>query len=427
MEKNKRLRQAIVMAGIPGILIFAATAVLLKLVESGVLSAVIAMMIILAVCGIMVGVIIKVVSGMMNCFSDVTGSIDKIAKGESVLDFKHQVKNEATRDFLEHVRGLLAEFARIIKGIKDATSHLGVVVTDFQDSFHEMSAMSKNIHNEAEKIAKNAGNQAEMTDAFVSNIKSLGGAIDTIAGQIEDLTQSADNMKSCNEKADALMKDLVSISNENGEAVDSINKQTKATNLSVQEIMEAVDIITNIAGQTNLLALNASIEAARAGEQGRGFAVVAEEIGQLAVQSKNSSTRIAEIVNALIQNSNESVEITKKLEVAFANQNQKIHETEEIFGRLNKEIANVGSAITEIDKEAGEAKRHGDSMSSHIHILKETVDNNTESVENTVEELRGFEEIVEKCMDATETITEVSGELVGYISDVSEKTKHRDR
>lgn len=45
---------------------------------------------------------------------------------------------------------------------------------------------------------------------------------------------------------------------------------------------------------TNLLSLNASIEAARAGEAGRGFAVVADEIGNLANESANATTEIAQ-------------------------------------------------------------------------------------------------------------------------------------
>lgn len=425
MDKHKRMKQAILIASIPGIIIFGVTAVLLKLIENGVLSATAAMILILLLCGVMVGFIIKLLNGIMKCFSDVSGSIEKITNGESSVELKYKIKNEATRELLDHVGGLISEFAGIVKGIKDATNHLGEVVSDFQNSFNEMQAMSGNIQNEAEKIAENANDQAAMTNEFIKNIESLGVAIDTIAAQIEDLTKSADNMKACNVEADILMKDLVAISNQNGEAVDSINKQTIATNQSVQEIMEAVDIITNIAGQTNLLALNASIEAARAGEQGRGFAVVAEEIGQLAVQSKTSSTRIAEIVNTLIVNSNESVEITKQLEEAFQKQNQKIKETEDIFGRLNSEIAVVGSAISEIDKKADEAKEHGDSMNNHVSILRDTVQNNTESIDNTVTELRGFETTVGKCMEVTETITEVSDELVGYISNITEKIENR--
>lgn len=423
MDKNKRIRQAMLVAGIPGIAVFLMTAILFKLIETGVLSSMVAMILVLLFCGILVGVVAKFISGVMKSFSDVSGSIEKIASGENIVELNHEVKNEATRELLDHVKGLIVDFAKVIKGINDATNHLGELVTDFKDSFDEMSGMSGNIKNEAEKIAENAMEQAEMTNVFIENIESLGKAMDIIAEQIGDLSKSAENMKLCNDEADELMKDLVSISNQNGEAVESINKQTMATNHSVQEIMEAVDIITNIAGQTNLLALNASIEAARAGEQGRGFAVVAEEIGELAVQSRASSARIADIVNSLIQNSNESVAVTKQLEEAFGKQNEKIRETESIFRRLNCEIENVGSAITEIDANADDAKAHGDSMNGNVASLKNTVDKNTESIENTVLELKGFESLVGSCMEATESIAEVSDELVGYIRDINSKKK----
>lgn len=423
MDKNKRIRQAMLVAGIPGIAVFLMTAILFKLIETGVLSSMVAMILVLLFCGILVGVVAKFISGVMKSFSDVSGSIEKIASGENIVELNHEVKNEATRELLDHVKGLIVDFAKVIKGINDATNHLGELVTDFKDSFDEMSGMSGNIKNEAEKIAENATEQAEMTNVFIENIESLGKAMDIIAEQIGDLSKSAENMKLCNDEADELMKDLVSISNQNGEAVESINKQTMATNHSVQEIMEAVDIITNIAGQTNLLALNASIEAARAGEQGRGFAVVAEEIGELAVQSRASSARIADIVNSLIQNSNESVAVTKQLEEAFGKQNEKIRETESIFRRLNCEIENVGSAITEIDANADDAKAHGDSMNGNVASLKNTVEKNTESIENTVLELKGFESLVGSCMEATESIAEVSDELVGYIRDINSKKK----
>ena len=422
-NKNKRIRQAMLVAGIPGIAVFLMTAILFKLIETGVLSSMVAMILVLLFCGILVGVVAKFISGVMKSFSDVSGNIEKIASGENLVELNHEVKNEATRELLDHVKGLIVDFAKVIKGINDATNHLGELVTDFKDSFDEMSGMSGNIKNEAEKIAENATEQAEMTNVFIENIESLGKAMDIIAEQIGDLSKSAENMKLCNDEADELMKDLVSISNQNGEAVESINKQTMATNHSVQEIMEAVDIITNIAGQTNLLALNASIEAARAGEQGRGFAVVAEEIGELAVQSRASSARIADIVNSLIQNSNESVAVTKQLEEAFGKQNEKIRETESIFRRLNCEIENVGSAITEIDANADDAKAHGDSMNGNVASLKNTVEKNTESIENTVLELKGFESLVGSCMEATESIAEVSDELVGYIRDINSKKK----
>jgi len=61
---------------------------------------------------------------------------------------------------------------------------------------------------------------------------------------------------------------------------------------AMQQIVDRIAIIEEIARQTNLLALNAAIEAARAGDHGKGFAVVAAEVRKLAERSQVAAAEI---------------------------------------------------------------------------------------------------------------------------------------
>ena len=288
---------------------------------------------------------------------------------------------------------------------------------DFTTSFGTMSESVEKANAKVDSITNNTESQAEKTQNIEKVIMNISQAMESIAGNIEVLTQSAKNMKACNESAENIMKELVAISKENSDSIENVQEQTDLTNQSAMQIGAVTEIIAGISNQTNLLALNASIEAARAGEQGKGFAVVAEEIRTLADQSRESSQKINEIVETLIQNSNVSVDITKKVSEAFEKQNEKISETESIFASLNEEIELVSDSIHGIGGEVEELNAHKDSMNEGIVSLTQAAEENTGSAKETLDSMNEVEMLVSQCEETTNKVARVAQELVESIQE----------
>ncbi len=159
--------------------------------------------------------------------------------------------------------------------------------------------------------------------AIGKTVRESDGTPIVVAGSILDITDSKKNKKiesemkvSVNNLSQALSEmtrtvdqattDMTGVADKQSEIV----KSTDIINESVEASLKIIDIIQNIASQTNLLSLNASIEAARAGDAGRGFAVVAEEVGRLAITSRETSEEIATTLNHMSETITSMVEKT---------------------------------------------------------------------------------------------------------------------
>ncbi|WP_038054084.1 PAS domain-containing methyl-accepting chemotaxis protein [Thioalkalivibrio sp. ALJ1] len=98
----------------------------------------------------------------------------------------------------------------------------------------------------------------------------------------------------------------------NAQHTDQIRTEVRAAqdaverlNAEARDIESIIETIRTVAETTRMLSLNAAIEAARAGEQGRGFAVVAQEVRRLAANTREATTRIAEVLNGNLDRTRE--------------------------------------------------------------------------------------------------------------------------
>ncbi|WP_237155592.1 globin-coupled sensor protein [Oryzibacter oryziterrae] len=152
-----------------------------------------------------------------------------------------------------------------------------------------------------------------------SNVQTVAAATEELSSSIREIARQASEASTVASDASAV--------------VERTSSQIGALSAAAQRIGDVVELINNIAGQTNLLALNATIEAARAGEAGKGFAVVAAEVKQLANQTGQATSTIAQQIGDIQASTRESVAAVEQIA--------------SVIGNLNGIAAAIASAVEE--------------------------------------------------------------------------------
>ena len=422
VKKKKKLRNKLLAGmGVGFILTVIWIIFMLKLLEKGVVSTTVASIsiigILLATCVSIFMMIRFFLGKIMNIFAGMQDMTDE------TMDLgmnKLMERNDEIGEMARSVQETFSSIGNVVTGIRKASAELGEVSNEFQAIFENMATGVEQTEREVETISANSIRQAEQVEDMKMKIDAISAAIEKIAVNVENLAASAELMSKYDTSVEKILEELIAISKKSSESMENVRQQTELTNQSAQQIRSATEIIAGISAQTNLLALNASIEAARAGDHGRGFAVVAEEIRALADQSKESTGQIEAVVSALLDNADISVSVTKEVSEAFTKQNEKIKETEVIFGSLNKEIGKVSDSIREISGEVDGLTTHKEVIEAGIDSLSVSSQQNAASAEITTENVEEFSQIVDECNKATETVVNVSMELIGYIGEFGE-------
>lgn len=392
--------------------------IVLKLLEKGILSTLMTMILISAGVVVLAGLFGGMFKFIFDIFQQVMGGQEPSAEIES-KGKKMAARNDEIGAMVRYVQSTVSSFAQLVLAIKQASDELEHLSGDFQSIFSNMTSAVEQSGDAVSVITTNTVSQAGQTADMKNKIDAISESILRITNNVEILTKSAELMRDYDQSVERIMKELVDISDKSSQAIEDVRKQTELTNQSAQQIRTATEIIAGISSKTNLLALNASIEAARAGEHGKGFAVVAEEIRALADQSRESTEQIGKVVANLLGNSDVSVEITKKVSEAFLKQNEKIQDTESIFNSLNQEIGNVNTSIHGIANEVEELSGHREVIENSISALSNCADENADSAKRTADNMEEFRQIADECHGATKNMMKISEELVGYIKKVN--------
>jgi len=256
-----------------------------------------------------------------------------------------------------------------------ATSHL------MQTSIDEMTGMSGTIASASEEISTNMNTVASSAEEASVNVNSITATVEQLSANMNTIAAAAEqasvNMNGITENVSSISHEIANVIRKSAEGLSTSLKEiatntNKARQISLeanqeaeqthsamnnlsevaQEIGQILDLINNIASQTNMLALNATIEAASAGQAGKGFAVVAGEVKELAKQTTEANSEIANQIDKVqeyVFNVQQRTQNVSKviLQVSEINQgiSSLVDEQTASSGKLVKAVESVSVAV----------------------------------------------------------------------------------
>lgn len=302
----------------------------------------------------------------------------------------------------------------------------------------QIMSLSENLANKYD-LAKEK--TSELSGCMESSSNAIGEIADSIKITAESVEQQTlltgeiqNNIESVNSETQQMKlasDDSVSAVSSGLELIEQLERQavltgqlnresratTKQLNDRIHEVEEIIDDILSISSQTNLLALNASIEAARAGEAGKGFAVVADEIRQLSEQTKESVTKITDIIRKLTENAeaaadnmNQSMESSEKQNDMIRQTIDQIHIIETKNETLHRSMDGLSTGV----KEILQANMQFSDSISNLSAMSEEVAASSESSLDLVKDSMDAMQVLDNVMTEINQITEEVKELVSF-------------
>ena len=248
-------------------------------------------------------------------------------------------------------------------------------------------------------------------DKLASTLSSIQNSSRTINGNIEELSQAADNMAQRTEQQSASLLESTTalnvlteglrkmaggaaeankmVSHVNAGAANSRNVVAEAAKAmgqienSSREIGQIIGLIDDIAFQTNLLALNAGVEAARAGDAGRGFAVVASEVRALAQRSAEAAKAIKELISTSSSQVNQGVDLVRKTSDTLDGIMSGVGQIDGVISDIANTAANQSGGLSEVNEALGQ-------MSNAVQQSTAMVEETTAAVHSLRVEIDGL-------------------------------------
>ncbi|MBH3461086.1 MULTISPECIES: methyl-accepting chemotaxis protein [Pseudomonas] len=338
--------------------------------NSAVIATLVAVVIIIALLGLLIRV-------LMQPLHTMTRAMEDIAEGEGDLTKRLNIHNH------DEFGVLGSAFNRFVERVHSS-------IREVSSATEQVNEVALRVVSASNSSMLNSDEQANRTNSVAAAINELGAAAQEIAGNAAQASQHASSARLLAEEGQQVVEHNIQAMNRLSALIVSSSAHIEALNDKTVNIGQILEVITSISQQTNLLALNAAIEAARAGEAGRGFAVVADEVRNLAHRTQESAQQVQGMIEELQVGARTSVETMDQSQRHSQDGVQIANQAGERLGSVTQRIGEIDGMNQSVATATEEQTSVVESINMDINEINTL---NQEGVENLQATLRACSDL----------------------------------
>jgi len=361
-------------------------------------------------------------------------ALKNIAQGEGDLTVRLPIRGkDEIAEVAEYFNETIAKIGSAIKAVDENSNvmqsigdELSSNMTETASALNEISANIDGVKEQAMTQATSVTQTAGTVEEIIRTIENLNGSIESQSASVvqsssavEEMVANIASITQSLEKSDVMVKQLATATSEGKTTLQTSNAVTQKIAEASGGLLEASNVIQNIASQTNLLAMNAAIEAAHAGEAGKGFAVVADEIRKLAEEAGAQGKAITDTLKKL------SDEIA-----GLSGASQTVEEKFNAIFQLSENVRSMSAELTAAMKEQENGSREVLAAIKNISSITSKVKNGSEEmlvggkgVAQEMQKLDQLTAVIKDSMNEMAAGVQQINRAVHEVNDLAQKNK----